>query len=324
MLFSGVAIAGPVLDSVRTTRTLACGVVAEANDETKDDTHGDTAAFGTAICQAVGAAVLGAHPTLTIRRYPAAALAYQALTAGQIALIVGATPDPGLARRYNVDYLHPVFFDSAGLMVHRDRGLGKLADLAGKHICYLPGTDAERRLLDATRAAHLAIAPFPFEEVGELEAALVGGQCDAEIADITKLAAGRAAFHGRTHDFDILPDRLSLDPLSPVIRTNDPEWARVIDWVTAALVQAEISGVTQANAAQQRQNPNSVVQTLTGATRGPQWGLTLRDDWSLQAIQAAGNYGEIFDRTLGTHSALRLDRGPNKPWTEGGLLWGFD
>ncbi len=321
LLLATSAHAGTTLDNVRKTHALSCGAMAAVNDETKDDTHGNISAFGADICRAVAAA---AHATVTVHAFPSEELAYKALDAGTIALFVGGTPDPGLARRYSVAYLRPVFFDSQGLLVHKDRGIHSLRDLAGKHVCFIGTTQAERRLDDATRAEGITIAPFPFEEVGEMEAALVGGMCDAETYDVSKLAVGRAAFHGRVHDFEILPDMLSLDPLSPVVRTDDADWARVVDWVSAALVQAEIAGVTQENAMQMRGSADTAVQELTGARKGLQWGLYLDDDWSLQAIKAVGNYGEVFTRDLGAHSALRLERGVNRPWTVGGLLWGLE
>ncbi len=321
LLLATSAQAGTTLDAVRKTHTLSCGAMTGVGDETEDDTHGDTGAFGADICHAVAAA---AHATVTVHAFPSEALALKALQAGTIALFVGGSPDTGLARRYGVAYLRPVFFDSQGLMVHKDRGLHSLHDLAGKHVCFIGATAAERHLNDATRKAGMTVAPFPFQEVGEMEAALVGGRCDAETFDLSKLAAGRAAFHGRVHDFDILPDLLTLNPLSPAVRTDDAEWGRVVDWVNAALVQAEISGVTQANAAQMRGSADTTVQALTGARRGLQWGLYLDDDWSLRAIQAVGNYGEIFARDLGARSVMRLERGVNRPWTEGGMLWGIE
>ena len=320
LLLAEGAQAGTTLDSVKQTQKLSCGAMTAANDETKDDTHGDTSAFGTDLCRAVAAA---AHAIATVHAFPSEELAYKALQAGKIALFVGGTPNPATARHYGVTYLHPVFFDGQGLLVHKDRGIHSLRDLTGKHICFIGTTQAERNLDDAARKEAISIAPFPFEEIGEMEAALVGGSCDAETHDVTKLAAGRAAFHGRVRDFDILPDMLSLDPLSPVVRTDDADWARVVDWVGAALVQAEISGVTQGNSAQMRTSADSMVQELTGVRRGLQWGLYLDDDWSLRAIQSVGNYGEVFARDLGNRSALRLERGVNRPWMEGGLLVGL-
>lgn len=315
------AHAGTVLDGIKKSNSFACGVVTELNDETTDDTHGNLSALDSDICKAVGAAILGPHAHVALHAFPSEALGYKSLQAGEIALMVGATPDPGLARRYGVEYLHPVFFDGQGIMVHKDRGIHSLRDLANKHVCFIDLTDASTRFEQAVQAAGIKVGYFPFEEIGEMEAALVGGHCDAQTHDISELAAGRSAFHGRKNDFEILPDRLTLDPLSPVVRTGDPEFARVVDWVTGALVQAEISGVTQSNTEAMKKSPDLIVQTLVGVRQGPQWGLFLDRHWSLWAIEATGNYAEIFDRDVGAHSPMRLDRGPNRPWTEGGLLW---
>jgi len=173
----------------------------------------------------------------------------------------------------------------------------------------------------AAAAAGIKVGFFPFEEIGEMEAALVGGRCDTETYDVSKLAEGRSAFHGRKNDFEILPDRLTIDPLSPVVRDGDADWARVVDWVTGALVQAEISGVTQDNAEAMKGSADMIVQSLVGVRQGMQWGLFLDRNWSLWAIEAVGNYGEMFDRDVGAHSPMRLERGVNRPWTEGGMLW---
>jgi general L-amino acid transport system substrate-binding protein len=34
-----------------------------------------------------------------------------------------------------------------------------------------------------------------------------------------------------------------------------------------------------------------------------------------------GNYGEVFERTLGKGSPLKLERGINRQWKDGGLLY---
>ena len=40
-----------------------------------------------------------------------------------------------------------------------------------------------------------------------------------------------------------------------------------------------------------------------------------------RSIRAAGNYGEMFERNLGKGSALGLERGPNRLWKDGGLMY---
>ncbi len=309
------------LSESQAAQRMACGVVTEVSDETVDDTHGNLSQLGTDFCRAVGAAVLGDARAVQIRAFPTAALAYQALQRGDIALMVGDTPDAGLERRYAVRDLTPIFFDGQGLLVHKDRGIGSLKDLANKPICFIGTTDAEWRLRRAAEAAGVKLDAFPFEEIGEMEAALVDGRCAAETHDVSRLAADRTLFHGMVSDFEILPDRLTLDPLAPVVRDNDPRWARIVDGVLFALVQAETLGVTRDNADAMRASPDPTVQMLLGARQGTAWALGLSDGWALRAIEAAGNYGEMLRRDTGDGSAMRLPRGLNALAGQGGLIW---
>jgi general L-amino acid transport system substrate-binding protein len=309
------------LDHVKATGHLSCGLVTEISDETKADTHGNLSALGQQFCRAVGAAVLGAKPTLRLRGFPTAALAYQALQHGEIDLMVGDTPQAGIARRYDVAFTQPIFFDGQGLMVHKDHGIAGLADLAGKSVCFIGNTDADARLTTAAADAHIKVNRFPFEEIGEMEAALVDGPCAAETHDVSKLAVDRTAFHGMIHDFVILPDRLSLDPYAPVVRNDDPAWHRIIDGVLFALVQAEQEGVTQANAASLRTSTDPTILSLVGTRSADAWGLNLPGDWSYQVIETVGNYGEMLARTTGEQSLLHLPRGPNALAGRGGLVW---
>ncbi len=312
------ARAGAVLDRVRSAGQLACGSITEPGDYTKDDSHGRTEAFGADICRAVAAAVLGDASRATVSGFADEQDGLAALHAGRVALLVGASPNPGLAQRYGVAFGLPVFFDGQGFLVRRGAGIASLSDLAGKTVCFIGGTMAED---DATRVLHargVNFLPFPFEEMGEMQAALVTGHCAAQTGDVSALAAGRRGFHGQVSAFIILPEQITIDPLCPVVPDSDAAWARIVDRVGLTLVQAEASGVTRANAATLAQGGDDTVRTLLGARRSAQGGLDLPDGWGLRVIEAVGNYGEVFARDFG---AIGLPRGPNRPWTQGGMLW---
>ena len=49
--------------------------------------------------------------------------------------------------------------------------------------------------------------------------------------------------------------------------------------------------------------------------------MGVRTDWADHAVKAVGNYGEMFERNLGLGSSLKIDRGLNRLWTEGGLMY---
>ena len=321
VLACGSARAGSVLDRIRTAGQLACGSITEPGDYTKDDTHGRTEAFGADFCRAVAAALFGDAARTTVYGFPDEQEGLAALQHGRIALLVGASPNPGLAARYGVAFGQPVFFDGQGFLVRRNAGIASLADLAGKPVCFIGGTQAEANVQRVLGARGIAFRPFPFEEMGEMEAALVTGHCRAQTGDVSALAAGRTGFHGQISDFIVLPDQITLDPLSPVVQAGDADWARVVDWTLFTLVQAEVSGVTQANATAMSQSGDETVRVLLGTRRSESGGLGLPDRWGLQVIRAVGNYGELFERDLGSFSPVGLARGLNKPWTQGGLLW---
>ncbi len=309
------------LAKVQKAGTLSCGVITEPGDYTKDDTHGDTSAFGSDFCKAVSAAILGNHAHASIQGFPDAATAYTALHAGKIDLIAGVSPVPGVAKHYEAAYAQPIFFDGQGFLVNKSSGIASSKDLAGKTLCFIGNTDAETSATEALSAQGVHFNPFPFEEMGEMEAALVSGHCAAETHDLTTLAEGRSKFHARIKDYAILPETITLDPLVPAVRAGDTEWIAVIDWTTHALVQAEINGITQANAEQRSHGNDITVNTLLGSRRGLGTTLGLPNDWAMNAIKAVGNYGEMFARDMGDASPMGLPRGVNRPWTQGGLLW---
>ncbi len=122
-------------------------------------------------------------------------------------------------------------------------------------------------------------------------------------------------------DFEILPDVIAKDPLAPTYRLDDPQWATIVNWTVEALIQAEESGVTQANLAEMKKSVDPVIQRLLGDQRGYGQYLGLDDAWVARVIGAVGNYGEIYERDLGSGSVMKLARGPNNLWTQGGLMY---
>jgi general L-amino acid transport system substrate-binding protein len=163
--------------------------------------------------------------------------------------------------------------------------------------------------------------PFSFQEEGEMEAAFITRNCAAITADVSQLAYERIAFKGMAKDFEILPDVIAKDPLAATYRLDDPQWAAIVNWTVEALIQAEESGVTQSNLAAMKKRGDPVIERLLGVQRGYGQYLLLDDEWAAHVIAAVGNYGEIYDRDLGALSAMKLPRGPNSLWTQGGLMY---
>ena len=316
------AHAGKTLDGVHEAGVLTCGVVVDIDDYSEADTHGNLSALGADYCRALAVEILNDAAKVTIRSLSDEPSGLAALRDGKIDVLFGATPNPVIGTTYNVGFGPPIFIDGQGFLTSGDSGIRTLADLSGRHVCFINASPAEQILYDALEPLlKVAEVHFPFSERGEMEAAFVGGHCDAMTGDISWMANARSAFHAQTARFLVLPETISLDPLSPAYRRNDPQWASLVDWTVWALLQAEEHGVTRTNAAALRDSPDPVVRRLTGATPWIGRALGIGDDGFLHAVQAVGNYGEMYDRDVGMNSRLELPRGRNELASKGGLMW---
>jgi general L-amino acid transport system substrate-binding protein len=316
-----VANAGTTLDKVKAAGTLACGVNTEEPEYSTQDAHGNHGAFDLDVCKAVAVAVLGQNAKLTVTPFRDEQDALKALKSGKIALLATGSSNYINTVKDGFAFSRPVFYDYQGLLVSKAMGIKSPADLAGKKVCFLGGTEIEIQLQGYMKREKIDWLPFSFQEEGEMEAAFITGNCAAISADVSQLAYEQIAFKGMAKNFEILPDVIAKDPLSLAYRSDDLEWGRLVDWSMEALIQAEENGVTRANLGEMMKSDDPVAQRLLGTWRGYGQSLGLRDSWAADVIEAVGNYGEIYERDLGSESAMKLARGANNLWTKGGLMY---
>lgn len=320
VLVAAPAFAESTLDHVRSAHALSCGIVTDEDDYSKADRHGNLAALGADYCKALAGAVLGPNAKVLVYPYPDEPEGLRGVRAGTVAVLAGATPNVENSVAFGIGFGPPLFYDGQGFLVAKKSHIGTLSDLAGKQLCFISGTDAEDALRSSAMQS-IAYLPFPFEERGEMEAALFTGHCQAITGDISALAGFRRMFRARAADFTILPATIAKDPFAPAYRNGDTQWAAIVAWTVNALIEAEEDGVTAANIAAMQKSGDRRVRLLLGDTPGIGRSLGLDDAWAARAIAAVGNYGEMYERDVGHGSALKLDRGLNALWTHGGLIY---
>ncbi|HXY96644.1 MAG TPA: transporter substrate-binding domain-containing protein [Steroidobacteraceae bacterium] len=300
---------------------LRCGVISTPEDWNKSDLHGPLTALDREICKAVAVAVNGPKSGLDIREYATELEAEEALSKSAVELVVGVTPEATAMWHWNISFGPPVFYDGQGFLVRGDAPVAALADLAGCKVCVIEGTDNEKILLARTVARGIAINPLPFQEEGEMDDGLVVRHCDAVSAYLSRLAQLKVTYAKQLGHDNILPEVITLAPVAPAYRRGDPQWAMIVDWTVYALIQAEASGVRQSNVEAEKASDDPVIQRLLGVDWATSRALGLpAKDWAAQVIATVGNYGEIYDRTVGSGSPLKMPRGLNALWLNGGLI----
>jgi general L-amino acid transport system substrate-binding protein len=315
--------AGATLDRIKAAASLPCGVNIEEPEYSTQDAHGNHLVFDIDICKAVAVAVLGPNAKFTVKSFRDEQDALKALKSGEIALLATASPNYLNTANAGFGFARPIFYDYQAFFVNKTMGVASPRDMAGKKVCFLGGTEIEIQLQSYMQREKIKWLPFPFQEEGEMEAALVTGNCAALTADVSQLGCERLGFKGVAKNFEILPDVIAKDPLAPAYTLGDPQWAAIVNWTVEVLIQAEESGVTQANVNEMK-NSNTddmLIRRLLGMQRGYGQYLGLDDAWAARVIEAVGNYGEMYERDLGSRSVMKLPRGANNLWTQGGLMY---
>jgi general L-amino acid transport system substrate-binding protein len=314
-----------VLDEVKERGTLQCGV----NDAVPGfgfvTQGGDFEGFDIDFCRAVAAGVLGDANAVEFQPLTAEQR-FTALQAREIdVLIRNTTWTSSRDGSEGATFLTTTFYDGQGMMVRADSNYQELGDMGGTTICVLSGTTTELNLESVFRAQGIQYTPLSFEDNDTLQPAFTQRRCDGWTSDKSQLAGVRSNWpegQGGPDALLILDETMSKEPLGPVVRDGDSNWAAAVDWIVFATIQAEEFGITQANVEQMKQSDNPEIQRFLGQpVEGEAFdpGLGLEADFAADVIAAVGNYGEIYDRNVGPGTGLGLERGMNALWTDGGL-----
>jgi general L-amino acid transport system substrate-binding protein len=314
------AVAG-TLDSVKTKGTLTCGINTGVAGFSALNKEGRYRGLDADYCHALAAAVL--NDPEKVRFLPTTyATRFVALQSGEIDVLArNATITLTRETVLGLLGIGVNFYDGQAFMVLKAANIAHATDLGGATVCVLPGSTTELNLNDFARRNNLQIQPVVLDSMDTMVDAYQSGRCDAMTTDFSQLAALRVSALRDPTAHIILPERVSKEPLGPMVRRGDEAWAVVARYVLMAMIQAEELGVTQATVDEMRGSVDPDIKRLLGSEPGLGKALGLDEEWAYRAIKAVGNYGESFDRNLGRNSPIGLDRGLNDLWTHGGLMY---
>jgi general L-amino acid transport system substrate-binding protein len=315
------AHAGKTLDEIKARGQVVCGVHTGLPGFSAADSQGNWSGIDVDVCRAIAAAVLG--DGTKVKWVPLSAQQrITALQSGEIDILSRNTTwtltrDASLG----LNFTGVTYYDGQGFMVLKKSKITSAKQLKGLQVCVQSGTTTEKNLTDFSRTNQLNIKPVVFEKIEAAEAAYFSGRCQAYTTDASGLASTRNQHAAKPEDHIILPELISKEPLGPVVRRGDDEWFAIAKWVLFGLIESEEYGITQANVDQMKSIDNPAVQRILGVSDDTGKLLGLDREWMVRALKAVGNYGEMFERNVGSKSPLKLSRGLNALWSKGGIQY---
>ncbi len=320
LLTTTTASAQQTLEAIKARGQLVCGIGTGVAGFGLPDSKGVWQGMDVDLCRGLATAIF--NDPNKVRFSPlSSSTRFTALGAGEVDVLFRTSTqtmlrDVTLGLRHVTTY----FYDGHGFIV-RAGTAAKVSEMRDSTICLVQGTTNEQVTADYFRSINTPFKPVLYERTDQATAALQAGRCDSFGTDASQLAGVKSTM-ANPKDWVILPERFSKEPYGAYIRRDDQQWFDVVRWYTTALIEAEEQGITRANAEEMRKSsPNPNTRRLLGVT--PELGEALKLDrnWAYNAVKAMGNYGEIYDRSFGPDTSIDLPRGPNKLWTQGGLIY---
>jgi len=318
---SGLAQAGATLDAVKKKGFVQCGVSDGLPGFSFTNAKGEYKGIDVDVCRAVAAAVFGDANKVKFTPLTAKER-FTALQSGEVDVLSrNTTWTSSRDSAMGLNFTGVTYYDGQGFLVNKSLGVSSAKELDGATVCIQAGTTTELNLSDYFRANNLKYTPITYDTSDESAKSLESGRCDVLTSDQSQLYAQRIKL-AKPDDYVVWPKVISKEPLGPAVRQGDEEWFDIVRWSLLAMINAEELGITAANVeetAKTTKNPD--VARLLGAEGEYGKDLKLPKDWAVQIVKQVGNYGEVFERNIGSGSELKIDRGLNALWTNGGLQY---
>lgn len=322
-LLSGTqADAGDTLTRIKARGDVRCGVSDGIQGFSFKEPDGRWSGIDADFCRALTAAVLGDAGKVDFVSLAAPAR-FPSLKAGEIDVLAANTTWT-LEREATLAVLFAgiLYYDGQSFMVSAKNKAHDLSRLNGASICVAKGTTHETNLAEYFRSRNWNYRPVIVESQAKAAEALFSGQCEAFTSEQAQLTAIRLKAPGGPEEYTILPEQISKEPMGLVVRRGDDEWFTILRWVLFSLVRAEETGITQSNVRSRLESgADPFAQRLSELDGIISKALAIPPGWTTRVVESVGNYGEMFERNLGSQSPLKLERGLNRLWTQGGLMY---
>ena len=322
MAFASQASAGSTLDAVKQKGFVQCGVAATGipGFATVDDKN-QWQGLDIDICRTVAAAIFA--DSTKVKFTPLSAKErFTALQSGEVDILArNATWSLLRDTALGLDFPVVNYYDGQGFMVKQSLGVTSATQLDGATFCIQSGTLTELTLADFASSHGITYKSVVFENNDEVNNAYMAGRCDVLTTDQSALYAARVKLPDPDENI-VLPEIVTKEPLAPAVRHGDNEWADVVRWSYYAMVQGEEFGLTSANVDQiKASTDNPDIKRFLGVTDELGKAMGVPNDFAYQVVKQVGNYGESFERNVGADSPLKIARGLNALWKDGGLQY---
>lgn len=307
------------LDQVKKNGAVRCGINENLPGFSVKDSTGQWSGLDVDICRAVAAAVFA--DASKVEYIPvSAADRFTSLSSGKFDILSrNTTWNMSRDTGKNITFVAVNYYDGQGFMVPKKLAIRSALELNGSTICVEKATTHIENLKDYFLLNRMKYQLKSFDTAQQALIAYEEGQCEVMTSDQSTLYSLRTQLK-KPGESKVLPEVISKEPLGPAVAVGNAGWSKIVRWSLFVMLDAEEAGISSGNVDQVRQVSRvPAIRRLLGLDKNTGASLGLQKDWAYNIIKQVGNYADSFDRNVGKHSALKVKRGLNALWRDGGL-----
>ena len=323
LLFAGLIMSigahASSMDKVKKNGAVRCGINENLPGFSEKNSAGQWVGLDVDICRAVAAAVLS--DASKVEYIPVSATnRFESLASGKIDILSRNTTwnlsrDTGMG----ITFVGVNYYDGQGFLVAKKSGIRSALELDGSTICVEKGTTHIENLKDYFLLNRMKYQVKEFDSAQMALTAYEEGQCKVITSDQSSLYSFRTQLK-KPKESKVLPEVISKEPLGPAVAAGNGTLAKIVRWSLFVMLDAEEAGISSDNIDQVRQiSRDPAVRRLLGLEKNTGENLGLQKDWAYNIIKQVGNYADSFNRNVGKGSQLKVKRGLNALWRDGGL-----
>lgn len=308
------------LHFIRARGEIVCGTDLSSKSYAFKDDAGFWRGIDADFCRIFALAILGNPDKFKLVDIPVSQV-NNALKTNKIDIMLGDVPGTASQDASGASTQAALLYYTRQLLLaHHVPDAVSMEDFKGKKICLPTKSDDYYNLKDFSDKYNLNLRPLFFNSKANAKEAFLIKRCDLYSGSELYLKNTVSQLNNPNLPLDILPELIAEKPVYAYVDKNNQGLRLAVKWIVNALKLAEKHDISSQNVDIFIGLNNGSVKNLLGENPDLWNKFGLNPQWVKLALKQFGNYGEIFEKNLGSGSEFYIDRGKNKLIQNGGWL----
>ena len=308
------------LKQIYAHKAVRCGTDLSSKTYAYKDKEGVWKGIDADLCRALALAVLSNSDAIEMVNVNSDEIA-SALQRNKIDIMLG---NSAISADYeistNARAVDVIYFDKQVFIAHPIENATSMESYKGSTVCALANSADAYNVREYSRKYGLGLKLITFKNMASARNAFFTNRCKLFSATEFYLTGLTKSVVNSKLDVKVLPEVIAYRPVYAFADKRNAEWLVTSKWILNALPLAESLGINSKKIDTATCVDNPPTKYLLGIDKTLWNKFNVNPSWVKNALKELGNFGEIYERNVGSDSIIGIERGKNNLIENGGYI----